>query len=184
MKLSVGRSPHQESLRSLLRKLRIRAGLTQQQLADLSTLSVRAIRDLESGRVHRPRLETVRLLADGLALEGGTRSLFIAAATEAAAADNADDHNAGADNDAFMPEDDLGATIAHVIENALMSTVPGQVEARPCPPEGAVRQVSMIRLDGGEPRHIFMEIWMWRGSEMPQWFRTDDASGWRIPDLT
>ncbi|MDR8414097.1 helix-turn-helix transcriptional regulator [Nonomuraea sp. 3-1Str] len=178
MRLPVGRSPHQESFRSLLRKLRIRAGLTQQHLADLSTLSVRAIRDLESGRVHRPRLETVRLLADGLALEGGTRSLFVASATEAAESDTGDD----ACNGAFMLEDDLGTTIARVIESALMSTLPGPVKARPAPPEGAVRQVSMIRLDGGEPRHIFLEIWMWRGSEMPQWFPADDALRWEMSE--
>ncbi|MFJ7068017.1 helix-turn-helix domain-containing protein [Streptomyces sp. NPDC101115] len=64
----------------LLRIWRERIGLTQQVLADLATLSVRAIRDMESGRVQRPRQETVRLLADALRLEGPNRSVFEAAA--------------------------------------------------------------------------------------------------------
>jgi transcriptional regulator with XRE-family HTH domain len=47
--------------------------MTQRQLADLSTVSVRAIRDLESGRASRPRTDTVRLIADGLGLRGAAR---------------------------------------------------------------------------------------------------------------
>ncbi|WP_316519652.1 helix-turn-helix domain-containing protein [Kitasatospora brasiliensis] len=64
----------------LLRVRRERIGLTQQCLADHATLSVRAIRDMESGRVRRPRNETVRLLADALRLEGRSRTDFEEAA--------------------------------------------------------------------------------------------------------
>lgn len=53
---------------SLLRLHRTRSGLTQRELADFSTISERAIRDLESGRVRQPRRDTVRLIADGLRL--------------------------------------------------------------------------------------------------------------------
>ncbi|MGW1838052.1 helix-turn-helix domain-containing protein [Streptomyces sp. NPDC002067] len=56
------------SFAELLKSYRGRSGLTQQQLADFATLSVRAIRDLESGRVRRPRRESVGLLADALRL--------------------------------------------------------------------------------------------------------------------
>ncbi|MEU8922538.1 helix-turn-helix domain-containing protein [Kitasatospora sp. NPDC048545] len=63
-----------------LRVRRERIGLTQQCLADHATLSVRAIRDMESGRVRRPRNETVRLLADALRLEGRSRTDFEEAA--------------------------------------------------------------------------------------------------------
>ncbi|HWM03851.1 MAG TPA: helix-turn-helix domain-containing protein [Actinophytocola sp.] len=59
---------------NLLKSHRIRRGLTQRQLADLSTVSVRAIRDLESGRAYRPRPDTVRLIADGLGLSGAVRA--------------------------------------------------------------------------------------------------------------
>ncbi len=51
-----------------LRALRLRAGLSQKQLADFSTLSVRAIRDLEAGRVRSPRRDTLRLLEKALNL--------------------------------------------------------------------------------------------------------------------
>lgn len=64
----------------LLRELRHRSGLTQKELADLAGLSVRAVRDLEHGRVSRPRKETVRLLAEALRLREGRRAVFLAAA--------------------------------------------------------------------------------------------------------
>jgi transcriptional regulator with XRE-family HTH domain len=51
-----------------LRDLRLQAGLSQTQLARSSTLSVRAIRDLESGRVRHPRADSLRLLAKALGL--------------------------------------------------------------------------------------------------------------------
>ncbi|TVZ77980.1 helix-turn-helix transcriptional regulator [Streptomyces sp. BK340] len=53
---------------ALLRARRSGAGLTQEELAERSGLSVRAIRDLEHGRVARPRRETLRLLATALGL--------------------------------------------------------------------------------------------------------------------
>ena len=49
-----------------LRDLRLRAGLSQQQLADFSTLSVRTIRDIENGRVAMPRQGTCELLISAL----------------------------------------------------------------------------------------------------------------------
>lgn len=61
-------------LDALLRSARRRAGLTQEQLAGLSTVSVRAIRDLEQGRVQHPRKDTLRLLADAMRLGGARRA--------------------------------------------------------------------------------------------------------------
>ncbi|MFI1188618.1 helix-turn-helix domain-containing protein [Streptomyces californicus] len=55
---------------ALLRRLRKRARLTQEQLAERSTVSVRTIRRLETGRSTDHRLRTLHLLAD--ALEVGT----------------------------------------------------------------------------------------------------------------
>ncbi|MFD7256062.1 helix-turn-helix domain-containing protein [Streptomyces sp. NPDC059874] len=66
------------SFPELLRHKRVQAGLTQRTLADLSTISPRTIRALESGRVNA-RTQTVRLLADALRLEGVTRELFVSA---------------------------------------------------------------------------------------------------------
>ncbi|SUO95685.1 helix-turn-helix domain-containing protein [Streptomyces griseus] len=67
------------SFAELLKRHRGRRGLTQQQLADFATLSVRAIRDLESGRVRRPRRESVGLLADALRLSDPERQQLHAA---------------------------------------------------------------------------------------------------------
>lgn len=64
----------------LLKKHRMKCGATQRQLADLSTISVRAIRDLEAGRASRPRRDTVRLIAEGLRLSGRELTTFEAAA--------------------------------------------------------------------------------------------------------
>ena len=53
---------------AVLRGYRVRLGVSQRELAVRSTVSVRAIRDLEVGRASRPRRDTVGLLARGLAL--------------------------------------------------------------------------------------------------------------------
>ncbi|MFE4608856.1 helix-turn-helix domain-containing protein [Streptomyces niveus] len=59
-----------DELGALLRRLRKRVRLTQEQLAERSTVSVRTIRRLETGRSTDHRLRTLHLLAD--ALEVGT----------------------------------------------------------------------------------------------------------------
>lgn len=63
-----------DGLAEQLRAARRWAGLTQEQLAGLSTVSVRAIRDLEQGRVRHPRRETLRLLADAMRLSDARRA--------------------------------------------------------------------------------------------------------------
>ena len=60
--------------------LRVQAGLSQEELADRAGLSVRTIRELEAGRVARPRKDSVRLLAEGLGLREGDAGKFLAAA--------------------------------------------------------------------------------------------------------
>lgn len=69
-----------DQLGVLLQNSRRRAGLTQQQLSDRSSVSVRAIRDLESGRIVRPRKETLRLLVEALRLSGPRRAALEVAA--------------------------------------------------------------------------------------------------------
>lgn len=53
---------------SVLKRFRLAAGLSQEDLAELCNLSVRGISDLERGQRSTPRMETVRTLAAGLAL--------------------------------------------------------------------------------------------------------------------
>jgi tetratricopeptide (TPR) repeat protein/transcriptional regulator with XRE-family HTH domain len=60
----------------LLRSLRERALVSQEELAARAGLSVRAIGNLEQGRVAQPRGESVRLLADALGLVGPERRRF------------------------------------------------------------------------------------------------------------
>ena len=59
-----------DRLGALLRRLRTRSGLTQEQLGERSGVSVSTIRRLETGRSGDHRLGTLNLLAD--ALEAGT----------------------------------------------------------------------------------------------------------------
>src|SRR5947207_2019020 len=55
----------------MVRVLRVRAGLTQEQLSELSGLSVRAISDIERGTTTRPRRSSIALLEAALRQFGG-----------------------------------------------------------------------------------------------------------------
>ncbi len=69
-----------EEFAGLLKRLRTEAGLTQEDLAERSGVSVRSISDLERGINRSARRETARLLADALNLTGVERATFEAAA--------------------------------------------------------------------------------------------------------
>lgn len=62
-----------------LRRFREAAALSQEDLAERAGLSLRGISDLERGVRTTPRLETVRMLADGLGLDHAQRSALLAA---------------------------------------------------------------------------------------------------------
>src|SRR5207249_2106302 len=64
----------------LLRRYRLAAGLTQEELAERARLSPRAISDLERGLRTRPWRDTVQFLADALQLGAPERATFEAAA--------------------------------------------------------------------------------------------------------
>jgi predicted ATPase len=66
--------------RYLLKQHRLAAGLTHEALAERSTLSARAISDLERGVSRRPRRDSVELLSDALQLSPADRSELQAAA--------------------------------------------------------------------------------------------------------
>jgi tetratricopeptide (TPR) repeat protein/transcriptional regulator with XRE-family HTH domain len=74
------------SFGQLLRQLRTRAGLTQEELAQAATLSTRSVSDLERGINLTARKDTARLLADALNLEGPARAAFETAARAPGAA--------------------------------------------------------------------------------------------------
>ncbi|MCP2323683.1 tetratricopeptide (TPR) repeat protein/transcriptional regulator with XRE-family HTH domain [Hamadaea flava] len=62
------------------REHRRRSALTQEDLAAKTGLSVRHIRDLEAGRIARPRPATMLLLADAFGLYGAERDRFLTGA--------------------------------------------------------------------------------------------------------
>jgi tetratricopeptide (TPR) repeat protein len=65
---------------ALLRACRLAAGLSQQELAEVSGMSVREISNLERGRTRRPYPDSVCRLADGLSLRDQVRWEFVTAA--------------------------------------------------------------------------------------------------------
>ncbi|CAN5854719.1 hypothetical protein BH24CHL4_BH24CHL4_13650 [soil metagenome] len=87
------------SVAELIRAFRLRAGLSQEELAERSGVSTRAISDIERGLRPTPRLETVRMLSDALCLTDDQRAGLIAAARpelrEAATGTTARIHDAG-----------------------------------------------------------------------------------------
>jgi transcriptional regulator with XRE-family HTH domain len=69
-----------DSFGMLLRRSRVAAGLTQEQLAEKAGISRRNLGDLERGADHRPRKDTLALLADALALSMHDRQTLFEAA--------------------------------------------------------------------------------------------------------
>src|SRR5262249_59094490 len=94
--------PPYGSVGARLRAFRHRACLSQEQLAARAELSERTVRNLEAGRVRSPRNETVRLLADALALTGPERQSWVAAA-QGANGRQAEAGLPGADGAARLP---------------------------------------------------------------------------------
>ncbi len=70
-----------------VRAHRQRLGITQVELARATGISVRNIRNIEAGRVHRPRPATVRLLADTFQLRDADRDRFCQLALRAGSDD-------------------------------------------------------------------------------------------------
>jgi predicted ATPase/DNA-binding XRE family transcriptional regulator len=65
-----------ESFGALLKKYRVAAGLTQEELAELAGLSTRGISDLERGIRRTPYKGTLELLAEALQLSAEERQIF------------------------------------------------------------------------------------------------------------
>ncbi|MEV4510989.1 tetratricopeptide repeat protein [Dactylosporangium sp. NPDC049525] len=73
-----------------VRTRRQRLGMSQEELAARTGVSVRSIRGLEGGRIGRPQPRTVRLLADAFELAGAERDSFCQSALK-----DTDEHQAG-----------------------------------------------------------------------------------------
>ncbi len=64
------------SFAELLRRHRVAAYLSQEELAERARLSVRAVSDLERGVTQAPRNETLALLVKALTLPAKERAAF------------------------------------------------------------------------------------------------------------
>src|SRR5215212_4488676 len=73
-----------------LRRHREAAGLSQEELAERSALTAKAISALETGERQHPYPQTVRALADALSLSDADRSALIAAVPTRARTERAD----------------------------------------------------------------------------------------------
>jgi LuxR family transcriptional regulator, maltose regulon positive regulatory protein len=73
---------HAVAFADLLRRYRVAAGLTQEELAERAGLSPKGISDLERGARTHPRRDTIHLLAEALDLSEADRATFVAAARQ------------------------------------------------------------------------------------------------------
>ena len=64
----------------IIRGYRLRAGLSQEELAERAGVSTRAVSDMERGLRQNPRPETLRLLAEALTLDTEDRAQFFTSA--------------------------------------------------------------------------------------------------------
>ena len=87
MGTSVGGYGNGRMFSGQVRAHRQRLGMSQEELAARTGVSVRGIRNLEAGRTGRPRPGTVRLLADAFELAGVERDRFCRSALEDAVPD-------------------------------------------------------------------------------------------------
>src|SRR5437868_7071461 len=74
----------QVGIAAQLRRLRLRAGLTQEALAEVAGVSVATIGAIEEGLRRRPYPQTLRALADSLQLTGADRAALMVPETPAA----------------------------------------------------------------------------------------------------
>ena len=87
----------------LLRRHRLAAGLSQEELGERSGLSARAVADMERGRTARPYRRSVRAIADALALPEAERILFERASRLVAAGPSAPDRPVTEGQDRTVP---------------------------------------------------------------------------------
>ncbi|MCC3775645.1 NB-ARC domain-containing protein [Streptomyces sp. UNOB3_S3] len=131
----------------LLRRYRLSAGMTQQELAGASTLSVRAIGDLERGRTGRPQRKSVELLAGALAQGDEAARRLVEAAR---AARLAPEHDGSPEE---RPGDGNG-TAAHAVradgDRAPGTRAPGApvCELPPDIPDFTARQRELLEIEG------------------------------------
>jgi transcriptional regulator with XRE-family HTH domain len=69
------------SIAEVIRAARARAGLTQENLAELAGVSTRTVRNLETRRIVAPRLSSLRALVDVLGIDAAIAAELYVLAT-------------------------------------------------------------------------------------------------------
>ncbi|HEX6355789.1 helix-turn-helix domain-containing protein [Actinophytocola sp.] len=126
---------------ALLRRFRTDYGLTQRMLADLSTISERAIRDLEQGKA-QPRAGTVRLIAEALRLGRQARTSLERAANGGRA-------RLGLDAELATPPTVLDTMVGRAVEAAALTAELA---------DGASRLITISGLPGVGKTRLAIEI--------------------------
>ena len=152
----------------LLQRLRVRAGMTQEELAAAADVSPRTVSDLERGINRTARRDTAELLAGAMGLAGPEREQFLAAARgkptaaeRAARADDAAGHGGGLRGAAGVTppragsgRDDSGASNLGWLDSAVSSNFVGRQQELGFLREAWSRATAghrVLALVGGEP---------------------------------
>jgi predicted ATPase/DNA-binding XRE family transcriptional regulator len=122
-------APDASSFGVVLQRLRRRTGLSQQELAERASLSLRGIADLERGARRRPYPATVRRLADALELNEADRAALVtSAALDTWAAHPTQDSGAPSlpyPLSSFIGREREKAAVQHLLEKARLVTLTG-----------------------------------------------------------
>lgn len=135
----------------LVKRHRLSAGLTQEGLAERAMVSPRLISELERGSRHRPRRDTVELLADGLKLTVVEREAFIDLARGTAVAEVAGGFTLDAAEAVANQPDDPGretlACLTALVEKSLIRVHDDPLVSRRFQILEMIREFSLDRLE-------------------------------------
>ncbi|MFE1101168.1 helix-turn-helix domain-containing protein [Nocardiopsis alba] len=170
-----GEEPH---FARLLRRYRERIGFTQQQLADFSTVSVRAIRNLEQGRARNPRKDTVRLIADALRLQERDRSRLEQAAGRGGTEEELRVAFETAPAPRLIPRGEMIGRDAEISALADTLCVRDQrvVTVTGFPKVGKSR-LALAAAERAHALHGYPVLWANRGGTAPSWCVVEPADG-------
>ncbi|WP_062464717.1 ATP-binding protein [Demequina soli] len=134
-----------EGVGAVLRRLRESRALTQEELAELSGITAKAIGALERGERRRPYPHTVRALAEGLGLTADERAVLVAAVPARAEA-------------APAPDPDVVAATPLVAGGDLIGREPERAELRALVADGHHRLVTLTGPGGIGKTRLALDV--------------------------